>query len=205
MKHTRNITLVLLGTVSALALAGCMEEDAPREGQAIYETIQQCRDAEETDCEARFTNAVANHVATGPRYSSEQACMERGHERCMNVNTGESNIWLPAMVGFMLGQTMATTRPVWLQQYPDPTTDREREDRRVVAGGTRGGNSPVFVGSWAHAGGSSFAPGTLSSGMSSGAARSGISTVSAGGRAMASPSAAARGGFGAAGAGAGAS
>jgi len=202
MKHSRQISLVLLGTVSALALAACNEEDKPREGQAIYESVEQCRSAGGNDCDSRYTQALSNHIATGPRYSSQEACMERGHERCSNISTGATDIWLPAMVGFMVGRALDTTRPVYLQGYAGPDSDRERQDRQVVAGGTRSGGSAVFVGSYS-SGGAPYSPGSLSSGMSAGATRAGISTA-AGGRsvAAAAPSAAARGGFGAAGAGA---
>lgn len=202
MKHSRHIALVLLGSVSAVALAGC-KDDKPREGQAIYETIQQCQAAGRNDCDSLYARALSNHVATGPRYSSQEACMERGHERCMNVGSGATNIWLPAMVGFMLGRAMDSTRPVYLQGYGNPTTERERQDRQVVAGGTSSGGSAVFVGSY-HGGGAAYSPGTLGSGMSSGASRAGVTAAPAatGRPAVAAPSAAARGGFGAAGAGA---
>lgn len=200
MKHSRHIALVLLGSVSAMTLTGC-QEDKPREGQAIYENIQQCQASGRTDCDGLYAKALSNHVANGPRYSSQEACMERGHERCMNVGSGSSDIWLPAMVGFMLGRAMDSTRPVYLQGYANPTNDREREDRQVVAGGTRIGSSPVYVGSY-HGGGAAYSPGTLGGSMSSGASRAGVSTAAAGRTATAAPSAASRGGFGASGAGA---
>jgi len=202
MKHSRQIALVLLGTVSAVALAAC-NDDTPREGQAIYESIEQCRSSGGTDCDTRYAQALGNHIATGPRYSSQESCMDRGHERCNNVSTGSTDVWLPAMVGFMVGRALDTTRPVYLQGYQNPATDRERDGRQVVAGGTRSGGSAVFVGSF-HGGGVPYSSGSLGSGMSSGAARSGISSPApaAGRAAVAAPSAAARGGFGRAGSGA---
>ena len=200
MKHSRQIALVLLGTVSAVALAGC-KDDTPREGQPIYESIEQCRASGVADCDARYTRALSNHISAGPRYSSQDACMERGHERCSNVSTGATDIWLPAMVGFMAGRALDSTRPVYMQGYQNPTTERERNDRQVVAGGTSSGGSPVIVGSF-YGGGAPYSTGGLSSGMSSGAARAGVSAPAAAGRAAtAAPSAAARGGFGAAGSG----
>lgn len=201
MKHSRHIALVLLGSVSAVALAGC-KDDQPREGQAIYESIQQCQASGRTDCDTVYARALSNHVATGPRYSSQESCTERGHERCMNVGSGATNIWLPAMIGFMAGRALDSSRPVYLQGYQNPTTERERQDRQVVAGGTSSGGGAVFVGSY-HGTGAAYAPGSLSSGMSAGATRAGVSAPAAAGRAAtAAPSAAARGGFGAAGAGA---
>ncbi len=201
MKRSRHIALVLLGSVSAGALTAC-NEDKPREGQAIYETVEQCRSAGGSDCDTRYAHALSNHIATGPRYSSQAACTERGHERCTNVSSGATDIWLPAMIGFMVGRALDSSRPVYLQGYQNPTNDRERDDRQVVAGGTRSGGGAVFVGSY-HGGGVPYSSGSLGSGMSSGASRAGISTPAAGrAAAVSAPSAAARGGFGAAGAGA---
>lgn len=200
MKHSRHIALVLLGSVSVMALVGCNEDETKKQ-QAIYESVQQCEDSGRKDCEAVYSKALGNHVATGPRYSSQESCIERGHERCMNVGTGSTDIWLPAMLGFMVGRALDSSRPVYMERYHNPTTDREREDRRVVAGGTVGGRAPSDIGSY-HGGGTVYSSGSLGSGMSSGASRAGTSSTPSqpAGRAAATTSTAARGGFGSSGA-----
>lgn len=197
MKHTQHIRLVLIGAISSLALAAC--DDKPQDGQAIYETVEQCENAGGSNCTDRYVRALSNHVASGPRYSSWEACMERGHERCQNVNTGSGNIWLPMMVGFMISRAIDNSRPVYLQGYPNPANEREQQDRRVVAGGA----SPAFIGSY-HGGNAPYVAGNLGSGMSAGATRAGVSSVAPvpGRGAIAAPSAAARGGFGGSGSGA---
>lgn len=209
MKHSRNIRLVLLASIAAIStLPGCNEEDKPQDGQSIFETVQQCQDTGSSQCDDQFARALSNHVATGPRYANEQSCLERGHDRCMSMGSGlGTDIWLPAMVGFMVGRSLDSARPVYLQGYANPQTDRERQDRQVVAGGSnRSGSSPVFVGSYAYpstGGTTAFSPGSLNKGMSTGAARAGVAVSGVGGSraASVSTSAAARGGFGGTGAG----
>lgn len=209
MKQTKQVRLVMIGSVSAvsmLTLAAC-KDDSPRDGQAIYESVQQCVSAGISDCENRFSSALGNHIATGPRYGSEEACTAGGHERCTQVSTGTgTSVWLPAMVGFLVGNAISGSRPVYLQGYHNPTNQREREDRRVVAGGS----SPVIVGNW-YGGGTAYSSGSLGSGMNAGAARVGAvaqpttanrpAMVNAGAaRSSVGTATAARGGFGATGA-----
>jgi uncharacterized protein YgiB involved in biofilm formation len=182
MKHSRRIALVLLGSVSALTLTAC-EDEKPKDGDPIYESAEQCRTLGGTQCDERWYNAVSDHVKTAPRYNSQESCLQQGHQNCSPVNAGggSTSIWLPAMVGFMAGKMMSDSRPVYLQGYNDPRNDREREDRRVMAGGYHGGTTtPVMVGNYWDSGGSSTTSSTagtsrpsLSQGMNAGAARAG--------------------------------
>jgi uncharacterized protein YgiB involved in biofilm formation len=209
MKQTRQVRLVMIGSVSAvsiLALTAC-DDSSPRDGQAIYETVQQCIEAGVSGCESRFSSALGNHIATGPRYNTQESCVSGGHERCTEVSNGSgSSIWLPAMIGFLAGNAISNSRPVYLQGYQNPANQREREDRRVVAGGS----SPVIVGNW-YGGGAGYSSGSLGSGMNAGAARVGATAqpasanrpamVNAGAaRSSVGTATAARGGFGATGA-----
>ena len=182
MKHSRRIALVLLGSVSALTLTAC-EDEKPKDGDPIYESAEQCRTLGGTQCDERWYNAVSDHVKTAPRYNSQESCLQQGHQNCSPVNAGGggTSIWLPAMVGFMAGKMMSDSRPVYLQGYNNPQNDREREDRRVMAGGYHGGTTtPVMVGNYWDSGGSTSSAGSttnskpsLSQGMNAGAARAG--------------------------------
>jgi len=203
MKHSKHIRLVLLGAVAAVTLTACDDDDVTRENQPIYESVEQCQAAGGgQNCESGHARALGNHVASGPRYASQDQCLANGHERCKSIGTGAADIWIPAMIGFMLGRSLENSRPVYLQGFPSPETDREREDRRVVAGSGSRGGSAVFVGSY-HGGGAPYTPGSLSTRMHAGAARAGVSVAppatAAGGAAVTAPSAASRGGFGASG------
>jgi uncharacterized protein YgiB involved in biofilm formation len=207
MKHSKQIRLVLLGAVAAVTLTACDDDDTIQDNKPIYESVEQCRAAGAQNCESGYAQALGNHVARGPRYTSQDQCLANGHERCTSIGTGASDVWLPAMVGFMIGRNLDASRPVYLQGFPNPETDREREDRRVVAGGGSRGSSAVFIGSY-HGGGVPYTSGSLSTGMHSGAARAGVSvsppTSVAGRAAVTAPSAATRGGFGVSGHGMGA-
>ena len=182
MKHSRRIALVLLGSVSALTLTAC-EDEKPKDGDPIYESADQCRTLGGTQCDERWYNAVSDHVKTAPRYNSQESCLQQGHQNCSPVNAGGggTSIWLPAMVGFMAGKMMSDSRPVYLQGYNNPQNDREREDRRVMAGGYHGGTTtPVMVGNYWDSGGSTSSASSttnskpsLSQGMNAGATRAG--------------------------------
>lgn len=180
MKHSRRVALVLLGSVSALTLTACNEE-TPRDGDPIYESTDQCRVLGGTQCDERWQHAVSDHVKTAPRYNSQESCLQQGHPNCtpVNVGGGGGSIWLPAIAGFMAGRGTSLTRPVYLQGYNNPQNDREREDRRVMAGGYHGGTTtPVMVGNyWAGGGSTNSASPTLSQGMNAGAARAGWSAT----------------------------
>lgn len=174
MKQSKSINLRTLGTISAvslLALTACKDETTVADGQFIFESVQECTQAGVRDCDARWSAALGNHVSSGPRYASDQACSDRGHEACMSVNSGAGGqVWLPAMVGFLAGKAVSQSRPVYLQAYPD--RDRLPQDRQVVAGSNGGGTVPVFVGNWFYPYGSGgYSSGSLGSGMNLGAQR----------------------------------
>jgi len=181
MKHSRRVALVLLGSVSMLTLSAC-EDEKPKDGDPIYESAEQCKTLGGTQCDERWYQAVTAHVKTAPKYNSQESCLQQGHQNCTPVSAGNggNNIWLPAMVGFMAGRMLSDTRPVYLQGYNDPRNDREREDRRVMAGGYHGGmTTPVMVGNYWDGGSSSTSSTSttsrpsLSQGMNAGAARAG--------------------------------
>lgn len=219
MKQSKRINLRTLGTISAvslLALAACKDEVSVADGDFIFESVQECTQAGVQNCEAKWSAALGNHVSSGPRYASDQACTNQGHQACMNVNSGSgSQVWLPAMVGFLAGKAVSQSRPVYLQAYPD--RERMPQDRQVVAGSNGGSGGAVFLGNWYHPYSSSYTSGSLGSGMNMGAQRAtnnfasgGASTsapaaqtarVNASGARAAHAAATARGGFGATGAG----
>ena len=173
MKQSKRINLRTLGTISAvslLALAACKDEVSVADGDFIFESVQECTQAGVQNCEAKWSAALGHHVSSGPRYASDQACTNQGHQACMNVNSGSgSQVWLPAMVGFMAGKAMNQSRPVYLQAYPD--RERMPEDRQVVAGSNGGSGGAVLVGNWYHPYHTAYSSGSLGSGMNMGAQR----------------------------------
>lgn len=207
MKRSKKIALILLGSASVLSLAACDDDTPPIEdGTPIYETVDQCssQTGDLQRCTEAFKQALGNHVSMSPQFYNEKDCVS-AHDTCVNVNSvTPQGVWIPAMVGYIVGSTITQSRPVYLA-----TENRDDKNRGVVAGPYARGTTPVFVGSY-YNGGSTYTSGSLTSGMSSGAARVGVSPTTVGKSAVASAGArsasvstsvAARGGFGATGAG----
>jgi uncharacterized protein YgiB involved in biofilm formation len=200
MKHSKQIALVLLGTVSAISLAACSSntDDAPKDGTPIYEKVEDCKAINARDCEDGYRYALANHInRTQKQYKNEEEC-KVAHDRCMDLSPNGNSIWLPAMIGYILGSNIANSRPVYLQANGED----KNKDRQVVAGGHSSSVHPIIIGSY---GGGSYTPGGLSTGMSSSAARLTSTGVSTGATPSSTPravvSTAARGGFGSTGSG----
>jgi uncharacterized protein YgiB involved in biofilm formation len=147
MKRSRKISLILLSTVGAVAMSACneVEQQPTLDGLAIYESVEQCRTSGRTDCDSIFDQALENHIATAPRFSSRDQCVANGHAECVATNpaeTGGSSVWLPAIVGFMAGRMLGDSRPVYVQNSTTSGGERRQE---FVAGGTRAGAAPVVV------------------------------------------------------------
>lgn len=201
MRHSRQIALVLLGTVSAMSLAACTQDtsNVPRDGAPIYRTQSECEmDKSATECADAFRYALSSHLSNTRTYAQEDACKAQ-HESCMQVSPSGTPVWLPAMMGYIVGSSINRSRPVYLQD------DKERKERQMVAGGH---GSPIIVGNW---GGGSWVPsgGTSSTSTSSrasvgGAAPPRMSVSTPASSRAATTVSVGRGGFGASGAGHGA-
>lgn len=192
MKQSKIITLVLLGTV--IAVSGCDEDSIP-DGTAIYESANQCSTVGAIGCDDAYKHALSKHLTSSPQYDTQEICLLK-HDDCMQLSPNTStSIWLPAMVGFVIGNSISNSRPVYIQN------PRDGQDRQVVAGGF---NGPIYLGSYyggyhpnsVYTGGVPFKSGTLNSGMTASASKAGISVPVAMGGRVGSVSAAARGGFG---------
>jgi len=207
MKRSKSVSLILLGTVSAIALSGCNDDDRPQDGQAIYESVDQCTTAANpfSRCFDAHRYALGNHVGLSPQYQTEAECIAI-HDRCMYLKPNGTDVWLPAMIGFTIAGNLSASRPVYVATGTD-------QERAVVSGPMQPGGTFVFIGSYYHPGGI-YVPGTLSTGMNASTIRANGTTVTSvvsstrpatvnavlAGRAASSV--AARGGFGAAGHGA---
>ena len=203
MKRSKRISLILLGTVSAIALSGCGDDDTrPTDGQPIYETVDQCsaNGNSFSRCLDAHRYALGNHIVLSPEYRSEAEC-DAAHDRCMYLKPNGTDVWLPEMIGFIIDSNrLPSSRPVYVATGAD-------WERAVVSGPVHTGGTFVFIGSYYHPGGM-YVPGTLSSGMSASTIRTGggavtsvvsstrVATVNSAGASRAATSVAARGGFG---------
>lgn len=201
MKRSKRISLILLGTVSAIALSGCDDDTRPTDGQLIYETVDQCATGGNTfsRCLDAHRYALGNHVGLSPQYQSEAEC-NAAHDRCMYLKPNGTDVWLPEMVGFTIAGRLPASRPVYVATGTD-------QERAVVSGPVQPGGTFVFIGSYYHPGGF-YVPGTLGSGMGASTTRASggtvtsiapgtqLATVNSSGAVRAATSVAARGGFG---------
>lgn len=115
MKRSRTVTLTLFSAVTSAGLAAC--DQAPPPPKA-FETVQECVAAgnEQAGCQTAFDKASETHVATAPRYPSQEACEGAVDvDRCVRTqvrnNDGSfSDVFIPAMAGYMIGRALNNDR-----------------------------------------------------------------------------------------------
>ena len=183
MRHSKQIKLILLGTVSAISLTACFEDSNQDLKQPFFTSIEECSQTGRTyeECKLQMDSAQRAHEKNAPKYTDQTAC-QLSHNQCYPVQTaGGGQSWLPFMMGYWMGNSFNggyyNSVPAYVQR---------RDDRNdVMAGQAYNSNS---------------------SGSSSGGARY-VNSYSAGGGSggvsdskAATSGAVSRGGFGATGA-----
>ena len=133
MKRSRHVALVLLG--SAAAISGCDEQQQAREN-AIFQSLAECeRFYDEGTCRTKAREAELQHAATAPKHQSKEACEAAfGPEACVaapppgqsEARDGSSGWFMPAMMGFMLGNALSRPMPLY-QGTPAPGTPPGRQ------------------------------------------------------------------------------
>lgn len=115
-KRSTHVALVLMG---AFALSGCKEEQV--DAQA-FPDLQSCKAAASTggmfssaDCDTAFAEAEALHVESAPRYDSLAVCEEQHGEGACGTEQaaqagGSGSIFMPMMMGYLLGNMMSNAR-----------------------------------------------------------------------------------------------
>lgn len=128
MKRSSKISLVLVSSISAVALAGCSEQpERPRDTGGTFSNKAECvavYDAE--TCDAAEKLALAEHEKNAPRSTRDQCIADYGPDMCRPANDG-SGMFMPLMVGYMLGNAMSTPAPL----YYGPGSYRDRDRGNV--------------------------------------------------------------------------
>jgi uncharacterized protein YgiB involved in biofilm formation len=113
MKRSSAIRLVLMGS-AALALAAC-DEKVPA---GVFENAERCSVSGQysrEQCNAAFADAQREHMRTAPRFESQAECETQfGPNQCQRApesqtaaaNNGGHSIFMPLMMGYMLGNMM---------------------------------------------------------------------------------------------------
>lgn len=117
-KRSSHVALAIVGA-AAFALAGCQESQTEA---AAFPDIASCKAASKADgwftpadCDAAFAEAQVLHEETAPRYESRELCeQEHGPEACQSASggSGGSGIFMPLLMGYMIGQAMGGGRPI---------------------------------------------------------------------------------------------
>lgn len=160
MKRSRSIRLILLGS-AGLLVANCDQGPDPLAGNDFFQNEQQCAAANDASaCHQALLDAQREHAHTAPVYASRQSCEDRfGLDNCTEtrstptpdqIQSGEwlqgqpgGSWFLPAMMGYMMGRTMAA--PTYMA--PPPGQPRREDEQQQAATGSSTGSTGSSGGS----------------------------------------------------------
>jgi uncharacterized protein YgiB involved in biofilm formation len=132
MKRSASVSLVLMASVSAMAaLSACGEAPAdskPDNGGTFANKAECVAVYDQETCDAADKLARQEHVQNAPKFNDRASCVAQfGADMCRPASEygGASNIFVPAMMGYLLGSAMSTPAPL----YYGPGSYRERERR----------------------------------------------------------------------------
>lgn len=127
---------------SAFALTAC---DDSKE-VAVFESVEQCMTQDgftREACEAEFRTARNEHVRAAPKYVSRADCeADFGAEQCETApqtTTSGSSVFMPLMMGYMMGNLLSgrggvASQPLY--RTADDAKNFRTADNRPVARGT---------------------------------------------------------------------
>ncbi|WP_299840995.1 DUF1190 domain-containing protein [uncultured Paracoccus sp.] len=125
-KRSAHVSLAILGA-AAFGLAGCksQETDAsafPDEASCVAAADQGSLFFTAEDCKTAFAEAQQNHLETAPRYDSLAVCEEQhgvgncgGDPAAQQSGGGMGSIFMPLMMGYLLGSALGGSRGVMSQ------------------------------------------------------------------------------------------
>lgn len=193
MKRSTRVSLVLLASVSAAAsLSGCEQSpQAPADNGGTFANKAECVAVyDQATCDAADKLAQQEHLQNAPKFNDRASCIAQfGADMCQPASNygGSSNVFMPAMLGYMMGSAMSTPAPL----YYGPGSYRERERRGA------GYNAPIFTSGRGYSRSAPIGAAPYASRSSFGTTRPTISTKgSLKSTTAMTPPATARGGFG---------
>lgn len=129
MKRNTKMRAVTIGplTVSAFALSACKGDGEAQSFQNVEQCISASKMVEakftEADCRKGFNAAVAENKLSAPRYDAMDVCeQEHGPGKCVTEQRSDgSSVFMPAMMGYMLGSWMNSNNDRDRQYYHNYT------------------------------------------------------------------------------------
>ena len=104
-------TKIGLGAAGVVLVASAWSLMGGEDDHYVYSDPAACRaDGKLTSdqCEQRYQEARAAHARSARRFPSQSHCEgEYGSGKCEQVNVGGTQMWVPALVGFMLARNLA--------------------------------------------------------------------------------------------------
>lgn len=117
--RSRTIRLALLGA-AAFGVSGCIPETVETQ---VFPSLSECTAAaaggvsqySAQDCEQAFALAEVAHSETAPRYDELALCEEQHGGECVAdpaaaASSGGGGIFMPLMMGYMMGSMMSNGR-----------------------------------------------------------------------------------------------
>lgn len=127
MKRSSRISLVLLSSMTALAVSGCDEAPPAKvDNGGTFANKAECVAVYDKEtCDAAEKLARAEHLKNAPQKTREQCIAEYGADMCRPASEygGSSNSYMPLMIGYMLGSMNSTPAPL----YYGPGSYRDRD------------------------------------------------------------------------------
>ena len=115
MKRSRYIALAALGVIGASFLIPG-KEDATSETKdaALYANVDECIRANvlgRDTCEAEFRAAQEQFLTEAPKFDSQTTCEgQYGAGQCKSAQVNGASVFVPAMIGFMVGNYLSNAR-----------------------------------------------------------------------------------------------
>ncbi len=115
------VRLVLVGA-AAFSLGACREEQVET---SVFPSVDACMAQAEqsatwytpTDCQTSFAEAEQVHRETAPRYDEQALCEEQHGGPCQaETRAGGGSIFMPLMMGYMMGNMMSSGNRAALAQ-----------------------------------------------------------------------------------------
>jgi uncharacterized protein YgiB involved in biofilm formation len=84
-----------------------------------FASLQECKDAAPAgvDCDAAWSQALAEHAATAPAFANQQECEAQwGEGQCQTTQRDGGSVFIPLMAGLLLGRMLSGglgPRPVY--------------------------------------------------------------------------------------------
>lgn len=115
MKRSRYIALAAVGVIGASFLLPGKENatDEAKEA-ALYADVDECVRANvlgRETCESQFRAAQDKHVSEAPKFGTQNACeAQYGAGQCKPAQANGASVFVPAMIGFMVGNYLSNAR-----------------------------------------------------------------------------------------------